>query len=131
MSSLRIRLANGVWALHFGVVAFFVVGWLLAWGWALWTVAVGVPALQLTWQAFGDRCPLTMLEARLRGPAAVEPVHPDDGGAERSYVGELLSRILGWRVSERLATRIVHGVTWFAFSAAVIRLALADPILSS
>lgn len=124
----RLWLARGVWLVHVVIVAFIVLGWLLPWPAALWTVALGVPALQLTWRAFGDRCPLTVLEERLREPVP-EP-RPEDGEGPRNFVADLLSGVLGRPVSHRITNRLVHGVTWFAFSVAVFRLAFGDAAAS-
>jgi len=116
-------LARLVWVVHLGVVAFFVFGWLLPWRWALWGVAVGVPALQLTWKTMNDRCPLTTLEEALRGSHALSPAQQSDGESPPDFVTRLLTAILGRPVSQRMSDRVVNGVAWSGFSVAILRLA--------
>src|SRR5215472_5538530 len=121
--SIRLWLARFVWMIHLGVVAFFVIGWLLPWRWALWGVAVGVPTLQLTWRAMGDRCPLTALEEALRGSRGIPSGAPDAGEAPPNFATRLLTAILGRPVSPRVSDRVVNGVALSGFSVAVLRLA--------
>jgi len=120
---LRLWLARLVWMVHLGVVAFFVFGWLLPWRWALWGVAIGVPALQLSWKALDDRCPLTALEEALRGSHVLGAAHPSDGESPPNFVTRLLTAIVRRPVSQRMSDRIVNGVAWSGFSVAVLRLA--------
>jgi hypothetical protein len=122
-TQFRLWLARLVWIVHFGVVTFFVFGWLLPWRWALWGVAIGVPVLRLSWAAMGDRCPLTALEEALRGSHALCPAHPDHGESPPNFVTRLLTAILGRPVSQRVSDRVVNGVAWSGFSVAVLRLA--------
>jgi len=121
LARARLWLARLVWIVHLGVVAFFVFGWLLPWRWALWGIAVGVPGLQLTWRAMGDRCPLTALEEALGGRQGRGGVQPDERPPD--FVTRLLTAILGHPVSQRVSDRVVNGIAWSGFSVAVLRLA--------
>ena len=119
----RLWLARLVWIVHFGVVTFFVFGWLLPWRWALWGVAIGVPMLRVSWAAMGERCPLTALEEALRGNETLLRSLRDHGESPPNFVTRLLTAILGRPVSQRTSDRVVNGVAWSGFSVAVLRLA--------
>jgi len=115
----RLWLARAISVVHGAVVLLFVVGWALPWRQALWAVVLGATVVQAGWWLFGNRCLLTVAEARLRGSPA-GGVTLDDA----HFVRDLAERVLGRRPSERWLELATYGVMWGAFAIAAARLGL-------
>jgi len=120
---VRLSTARTVAALHLCTTLFIVVGWALPWRPALWAVVVVTAVAQTSWLLCNDRCPLTILEERLRGPQAPAPARlPGEGDEPGNFVVDGLSRLLGRPVPYHWTNRAIYAVTWFAFTAATARL---------
>jgi hypothetical protein len=121
---LRRLLANVVWTTHMGVLTVFVCGWALPWRWALWAVVVLAVVVQVSWWTCDDRCPLTVLEERLRGDRAPPPVLAEDEARPANFVANLGAALLGRPLPHRVVNLVIYAVTWSAFTIAAIRLAI-------
>jgi len=113
----RVWLARAVSAVHAAVILLFVTGWAMPWREALWAVVLGALVVQAGWWLFEDRCVLTVLEARLRGEASVVETRPN-------FIGDVATRVLGRRPSERWLSVATYGVMWGSFAIAAARLGL-------
>lgn len=102
----RLWLARAVAGLHIAVIVVMALGWLLPWPWAWWSVLVGGVILQTIWCLWRNQCPLTVLEARLRGESFTAKEQP------RPFVSNLLSRVLGQAVSNRTGNCVAYGVLY-------------------
>lgn len=126
--SVRRWLANAVAVLHLGIVAFFALGWLLPSPIAYLAVIFGGAGLIVIWHAFGDRCPLTVLEERLRQTGrdrgSPTPSRDEPPVAETHFVSMLLSRVLGRPVSRRIGDRVVYGVLFLSMFISALRLVM-------
>lgn len=112
-------------ATHLAVAVLILAGWAMPWRPVLWAVVVLAAVSQASWLLCNDRCPLTVLEERLRGPEAARPLrHPADAAEPGNFVVDGLSRLLGRPVPYRLTNLAIYAVTWFAFAVAGIRLVL-------
>jgi len=118
---LRLALAHAVRALHLGIVAVLCLGWLTPWPVILWTVVFLAPAVQAGWWLNRDRCVLTELEERLRGPRQRVTL-PEDEERSPNFIVDLLSAALRRPVSHDLTNRLIYAVNWLGFSVAVLRL---------
>lgn len=113
-------------ATHLAVALLILTGWAMPWRPVLWAVVVLAAVSQASWLLCNDRCPLTILEERLRGPEAERPLrHPADAAEPANFVVDGLSRLLGRPVPYRLTNLAIYAVTWFAFAVASARLALS------
>src|SRR5262245_18845924 len=120
----RLWLARAISAVHSAVVLLFVVGWATPWREVLWAVVVGAVTVQMGWWLFGNRCVLTVLEARLRAGLEAAPLAPAPEHAP-NFIADVATRFLGHRPSERALQLMTHGVMWGAFSIAAARLRLS------
>lgn len=108
-------LANIIAACHTCLVVFFALGWLLPWRSAWWAVLVGGIILIAIWRSYQNNCPLTVLEARLRG-VALDPSQP-------RFMGTLVKKCLGMTITNQSADAIAHAGLIVSMIIAVLRLA--------
>lgn len=120
----RKALARLVSTLHTTIIAFFLTGWTFPWRGALWGVVLGGVALQGIWRIFEDRCPLTILEERLRGEPPPLERATEDEEAPMNFVSELLTRILGRPIPHRCADATTYGVLYASMTISAVRLYL-------
>lgn len=121
---LRAMLAGAVRGLHLSIVAILCVGWLTPWPVALWTVVFLAPAVQVGWWLNRDRCVLTELEERLRGPRQRMTL-PEDAERSPNFIVDLLSAALRRPVSHDVTNRLIYAVNWLGFSVALMRLTIS------
>ncbi len=121
-SRMRLLLARVVWAVHTAIFAYFVIAWTLPWDWSLWSCVIGYPLLQINWWSFGNRCILTIVEERLRGPDAKRHVAEDDAEEPLNFTAEILSRALGRPVPHWTADVLSYGIVWGGFTLSALRL---------
>lgn len=117
--TLRARFARAVAVVHSGVVGLACVAWASPSRAGLVAAAIFYPVVLLNWWAFGNRCVLTVLEEKLRGPAPApleEPLH---------FVQACGSRLMGRSVPRVYADVVSHGVVWGGLAAAWTRLLAA------
>lgn|GEM_PF-5011541 len=95
-------LANLVWLVHTGLVAFMLTAWAMPWSevWAF--VLVLVPLMEINWNSRW-RCVLSILEERLRGT-------PVGHGANGMFIAALVAPF-GWDMTERQGWWLLHGVS--------------------
>jgi len=122
---LRLLAARVVWLLHSGVTGWLLLGPLLPSPTAAWALVVGNPLIHLQWRIFENRCLLTILEERLRGPSLVRKVAVEDEAEPMGCVAETLSRALGRPITHAFADRLSYGVLWAGFVVAAARLLAA------
>jgi len=108
-------LANLVAVVHTALVIFFALGSLLPWRAAWWIVLVGGIILMVIWRSYANSCPLTILEARLRGQTP-DPTQP-------RFVAALVKTCFGITITNRSADAIAHTVLIVSMIIAVLRLA--------
>ncbi len=116
-ASWRYRASLVIRAIHLAVVAFFLIGWMLPWRGALWTVVVGGLLTQLNWWATGNRCVLTIAEERLRAGSAWAST-----GRDETFVARLVTSVIGRPCPPRLAQITAHLVLWASIGTAAFRL---------
>ncbi len=114
-------LADAVHTLHSAIVGFFAVGWALPWAGSWWGVVVGAPIIQLNWLLLDNRCVLTIVEDRLRGPAG--PAAEDAVNEGEAFIVRLLSRLVGGPVPVWWGNALGYGVLWGSFAVSALRLA--------
>jgi hypothetical protein len=112
---MNVALANVVAVVHTALVIFFALGWALPWQAAWWGVLVGGIALITIWRSYSNNCPLTVLEARLRG------LQPDP--SQPRFVGTLVQKFFRMTISNQSADAIAHGFLIVSMIIAVLRLA--------
>ncbi len=116
----RLWLARCVWLLHVCVALLILLGWALPWRWITWATLCVTSVALISWRVNNDRCPLTVLEERLRGHAP-----PAAGEKEpANCVVDSLSRLLGRSLPYALVDRCIRIVTWCALSISGLQLAL-------
>jgi len=108
-------LANAVAFVHTAVVLFFALGALLPWRAAWWVVLVGGIILMVIWRSYANNCPLTTLEARLRGQTP-DPSQP-------RFVATLVQKCSGMTITNRSADAVAYTVLIVSMIIAVLRLA--------
>lgn len=116
---IRERIADVLAMVHTAIVAFFALGWALPWAGAWWFVVVGGFGLQAVWLVFRNECPLTLLEAWLRGQPASSGV---EGEAQPHFLASLLTRVLGREVSNFIGDLVAYGVLYASMALAAWRL---------
>ena len=119
---LRLLFARLVWLLHSGVTVWLLVGPFLPQRAAWWLVALGNPLIHLQWRVLDDRCLLTILEERLRGPTFERRAAVVRGDEPVGFVAETLSRLLGRPVGHGVADALSYGVVWAGVGVVAVRL---------
>jgi len=117
----RLWLARAIAAIHSAIVLLFAIGWALPWRESHWAVVCAAVIVQGGWWLFGNRCLLTVWEARLRGkePEPV-PAAPDEDAP--NFIRDGMTRLLGRRPPERWLSYATYGVLWGSFTIAAARL---------
>ncbi|HKA13447.1 MAG TPA: hypothetical protein VKH41_00395 [Myxococcota bacterium] len=123
-----ILLARAISAVHVTVIALSLVAWSLPWTAALWAAVIGYPLIQLGWCAFGNRCPLTVLEERLRARARLRSVGTDpQTEPPLHFAADLLSLLLRRPVSRVWGDVFSYTCVWGGFAIAAARLYARQP----
>ena len=120
---MTLALARVVSGVHTMIVVFSCVAWALPWTWAMWVAVIAYPVIQLNWWVFDNRCILTVLEEKLRGPGAKRHAADDE---PLNFVAELGSRILGRPVPGSWANVASYAVIWWGFAVVSVRLFVLD-----
>jgi hypothetical protein len=102
------------------LAVFIAVAWALPWAWSLWTALVFYPVVLLNWCAFRNRCVLTVLEEKLRGPE--RRVRPAQAEEELHFVQDLGRWLLERPVSRSVADALAYGAVWGGFALTGLRL---------
>lgn len=116
---IRERIADALALVHTAIVTFFALGWALPWADAWWLVVVGGFGLQAVWCVFRNECPLTLLEAWLRGQSASSGV---EGAPQPHFLASLLTRMLGREVSNFVGDLVAYAVLYTSMALAAWRL---------
>lgn len=113
----RTRAADGIFAVHAAVLAFFAIAWALPWRETLWTAVVGAVLMRIQWSLNDGVCVLTKVERGLRG---LPPVPAEDEGG---FVADLVATAAGRPIPKRWTNRATEVVLWGGAGIAAARLA--------
>lgn len=115
----RDLLGHSCFYLHFAVMLFIVLGWLLPWRPALAFYLVFIPGVFLQWQVNKDTCILNNIEGWLRtGSWRNKQANPEEG----AWVQTLARDVTGIAFSEAQVNVLIYGVLVLGWCLALARL---------
>lgn len=112
LNSQKLLIVRLIHFLHWAIIAFVVLGWLIPFESILWIHIFVIPALVIHWQTNKGRCVLTQIEDRLKRPEDLTAAEE-----EESFIRKAFRNYLGIKLTDQSLKVLIYtamGLAWIA-----------------